>query len=308
MTLLTESSPSAVRAIEWTGRAVPAHCTSAGRALLLDHDERSLGALLGDGELPAAGPGAPRDIGELARRIGAARALGYAAIDAEFEDGHVGVAAPVRNFSGRIVAALNVSAPAFRLGGRRLDAAGGEIRARAESSRAASDPAHQRRWRIHMADAPGLLERLDAGPVICAEGYLFELERRGYLQAGAFVPEVVLEHPEVVAQLHRDFVHAGSDVVEAFTYYAHREKLRVIGREHLLEAHQPAGARPSPRTSPRDRARCSPATSATRTSSPATTSTRQGGPRDVRGAGRLGGRRGRRLRHRRDVLVGARRR
>ena len=82
---------------------------------------------------------------------------------------------------------------------------------------------------------PGLLERLDKGPVICAEGYLFELERRGYLQAGAFVPEVVLQHPEVVTQLHRDFVHAGSDVVEALTYYAHREKLRIIGREQELE-------------------------------------------------------------------------
>src|SRR5919199_4439651 len=81
----------------------------------------------------------------------------------------------------------------------------------------------------------GLLERLARGPVICAEGYLFACERRGYLQAGAYVPEVVLEHPEVVTQLHRDFVHAGSDVVEAFTYYAHREKLRLIGKEHLLE-------------------------------------------------------------------------
>jgi len=80
-----------------------------------------------------------------------------------------------------------------------------------------------------------LLERLEHGPVICAEGYLFELERRGYIQAGAFVPEVVLEHPEVVTQLHRDFVHAGSDVVEAFTYYAHREKMRIVGKEHLLE-------------------------------------------------------------------------
>jgi betaine-homocysteine S-methyltransferase len=81
----------------------------------------------------------------------------------------------------------------------------------------------------------GLRERLAAGPVICAEGYLFELERRGYLQAGAFVPEAVLDHPEVVEQLHRDFVHAGSDVVEAFTYYAHREKLRLIGREAQVE-------------------------------------------------------------------------
>ena len=86
-----------------------------------------------------------------------------------------------------------------------------------------------------MNNTKGLLDRITEGPVICAEGYLFELERRGYLSAGAYVPEVVLEHPEVVAQLHRDFVHAGSDIVEAFTYYAHREKLRQLGKEELLE-------------------------------------------------------------------------
>ena len=80
-----------------------------------------------------------------------------------------------------------------------------------------------------------LLGRLRQGPVLCAEGYLFELERRGYLQAGAYVPEVVLEHPDVVAALHREFVNAGSDVVEAFTYYAHREKLRLVGLEDRLE-------------------------------------------------------------------------
>ena len=80
-----------------------------------------------------------------------------------------------------------------------------------------------------------LLERLDKGPIICAEGYLFAMERRGYLSAGAFVPEVVIEHPEVVTQLHREFIRAGSDVVQAFTYYGHREKLRIIGKEHLLE-------------------------------------------------------------------------
>src|SRR5580658_3763539 len=82
--------------------------------------------------------------------------------------------------------------------------------------------------------SPGLLERLKDGAVICAGGYVFELERRGYLQAGAFVPEVLFEHPEVVEQLHLDFVHAGSDVTQALTYYVHREKLRVIGREKDL--------------------------------------------------------------------------
>jgi betaine-homocysteine S-methyltransferase len=85
------------------------------------------------------------------------------------------------------------------------------------------------------AAGEGLLTRLEHGPVICAEGYLFEFERRGYLQAGAYVPEIVLEHPELVAGLHREFVHAGSDVVEAFTYYAHREKMRIIGKEDLIE-------------------------------------------------------------------------
>ncbi len=78
-------------------------------------------------------------------------------------------------------------------------------------------------------------DRLQRGPIICGEGYLFELERRGYVQAGPFVPEVVLDHPNVVKQLHLEMVRAGSDVVEAFTYYAHREKLRIIGREDELE-------------------------------------------------------------------------
>src|SRR5207253_1224423 len=83
-----------------------------------------------------------------------------------------------------------------------------------------------------MADLSAMLKN---GPVVCAEGYLFECERRGYLQAGAFVPEVVLDDPGVVGELHREFAHAGSDVVEAFTYYGHRAKLRVIGKEDILE-------------------------------------------------------------------------
>nr|KAG5708418.1 hypothetical protein BaRGS_026145 [Batillaria attramentaria] len=82
----------------------------------------------------------------------------------------------------------------------------------------------------------GLVERLNNGEnIIVAEGYLFEFERRGYLRAGAFVPEVVLERPDLVKILHEEFVHAGSDVVLAFQYYGHREKLRVIGREADLE-------------------------------------------------------------------------
>jgi betaine-homocysteine S-methyltransferase len=71
--------------------------------------------------------------------------------------------------------------------------------------------------------------------VILAGGYLFEVERRGYLTAGEFVPKVALEHPDVLEQVTRDFVRAGSDVALAFTYNGHREKMRIIGEEHNLE-------------------------------------------------------------------------
>ena len=44
----------------------------------------------------------------------------------------------------------------------------------------------------------GLLERLDAGEVILGDGgYVVELEKRGYVKAGPWTPEVVLEHPDV---------------------------------------------------------------------------------------------------------------
>ena len=80
-----------------------------------------------------------------------------------------------------------------------------------------------------------LIDRLDSGPVICAEGFLFEIERRGYMASGEFVPMVALDRPDVLESLHRDFQHAGSDIVQAFTYNGHREKMKIINREHLLE-------------------------------------------------------------------------
>src|SRR2546428_11350035 len=80
----------------------------------------------------------------------------------------------------------------------------------------------------------GILERLQNGVVLGAEGYVFELERRGYIKAGPYVPEVVLDFPEAVKELHREFLRAGSEVMVALTYYAHREKFKDVGREKDL--------------------------------------------------------------------------
>ena len=80
-----------------------------------------------------------------------------------------------------------------------------------------------------------LEQRLAEGVVIGAEGYVFELERRGYIKAGPYVPEVILDAPDALRQLHREFLRAGSDVMVALTYYAHREKLKDVGRAGELE-------------------------------------------------------------------------
>jgi betaine-homocysteine S-methyltransferase len=81
-----------------------------------------------------------------------------------------------------------------------------------------------------------LEQRLAEGIVLGAEGYVFELERRGYVKAGPFVPEVILDEPDALRQLHREFLRAGAEVMVALTYYAHRDKLEDVGRGGDLEA------------------------------------------------------------------------
>ena len=92
-----------------------------------------------------------------------------------------------------------------------------------------------------MTATRGIEQRLAEGVVLGAEGYVFELERRGYIKAGPYVPEVVLDFPGAVRELHQEFLRAGADVMVALTYYAHREKLRHIGRENDLEAMNRSG-------------------------------------------------------------------
>lgn len=71
----------------------------------------------------------------------------------------------------------------------------------------------------------GLLERLAEGPVIGDGGFVFAMEKRGYVKAGPWTPEVLMENPEAVEGLHREFLRAGADVMQAFTFYASDDKL-----------------------------------------------------------------------------------
>ena len=81
----------------------------------------------------------------------------------------------------------------------------------------------------------GILERLSEGVVLGDGGYLLELERRGYVQAGPFVPEVSLTRPEALAELHREFVIAGAEVIQTLTFYATEDKLATVGLEGRVD-------------------------------------------------------------------------
>ena len=86
-----------------------------------------------------------------------------------------------------------------------------------------------------MAKKKGILDRLKDGPVLGDGGYLLELEKRGWVRAGPFTPEVALLHPDALRELHVEFREAGADVLQALTFYASRDKLATVGLENRLE-------------------------------------------------------------------------
>ena len=80
----------------------------------------------------------------------------------------------------------------------------------------------------------GILEKLKEGPVLGDGGYLLELEKRGWVRAGPFTPEVALTNPEALRQLHSEFRAAGAEVLQALTFYASRDKLATVGLQDRL--------------------------------------------------------------------------
>src|SRR5436853_6132974 len=90
---------------------------------------------------------------------------------------------------------------------------------------------------------PGILERLAKGVVLGDGGYLLELEKRGYVQAGHFTPEVVLEHPSAVKELHQAFLDAGAEVLQSLAFYASKDELATTGFADRAGAINRAGVR-----------------------------------------------------------------
>uniref|UniRef100_F7AUB9 Hcy-binding domain-containing protein n=1 Tax=Ciona intestinalis TaxID=7719 RepID=F7AUB9_CIOIN len=72
----------------------------------------------------------------------------------------------------------------------------------------------------------GLLERLKEGPVVGDGSMCMTLEKRGYCRAGQWTPEAVLEYPDAVKQLLREYLRAGADVLQTPCYASSDGRLK----------------------------------------------------------------------------------
>jgi DNA-binding IclR family transcriptional regulator len=104
---------STVSVDSWVGRPTPLHATSSGKVLLAHAPDDLRERVLSD--LPRFTEATVTDPAVLRGQLERARQDGYAITAGELERGLNAVAAPVRRGDGAVVAALSVSAPAFRL-------------------------------------------------------------------------------------------------------------------------------------------------------------------------------------------------
>src|SRR6476661_10803728 len=109
----------------------------------------------------------------------------------------------------------------------------------------------------HMTRTENILDKIsEQGIVLGDGGYLIELERRGWVDSGSgrekvgtgkgsgqFTPEITIEHPDALRELHREFLNAGSQVLQALTFFGTREKLSRAGYGDQTEAINAAAVR-----------------------------------------------------------------
>src|SRR5262249_34903131 len=107
--LSRHASPNAVTSNVSVGTRLPAHASVMGRVLLADLSSPALHALYKDKPLQRFTPKTPTTIASLERLLQEDRRLGYVVGSSYYERGVTSVAAPVRDHTGKVVAAINVA-------------------------------------------------------------------------------------------------------------------------------------------------------------------------------------------------------
>ncbi len=111
LTVHSESSRRSIEAVGWVGRTIPVNRSSSGMALLMDHDDDYILDIVRRGEDGVKA----REAKEFLAHVREARRKGYTVANRIFDPDIIGIGAPVRDYSGRIMAAVNISGPAIRI-------------------------------------------------------------------------------------------------------------------------------------------------------------------------------------------------
>ena len=93
----------------YLGSHLPVYCTSMGKALLIDLSRQELADLLGEGPYRKMGPNTITNLDDLMVELDKIRQQGYAINNEELAYGLRSVGAPVFNYEGKVIAAINVS-------------------------------------------------------------------------------------------------------------------------------------------------------------------------------------------------------
>lgn len=108
-------SQQSVRTACTVGSRAPAYCTAVGKAMLAELPEGEVGEIVRRWGLKRYTPNTVTTVSALKSELRATRARGYAIDNEEKEPGLRCVSAAVRGDSGKMLAALSVSGPAFRV-------------------------------------------------------------------------------------------------------------------------------------------------------------------------------------------------
>jgi DNA-binding IclR family transcriptional regulator len=108
-------SSNALRLVSAVGRKLPAQCTGLGKILLASLDEEEYARVLGEIEWVSLTPKSITDPAVLERELELIRGQGWAFDDCESNQDVRCVAAPVRDRTGSVVAAMSVSILATRM-------------------------------------------------------------------------------------------------------------------------------------------------------------------------------------------------
>lgn len=111
LTVHSESSRRSIEASGWVGRTVPVSRSSSGMALLLDHEDEHIIDIVRSSQTGIGRHEAQEFLGQIQQ----ARHRGYTLANRIFDPEMLGIGAPIRDYSGRITAAVNVSGPATRI-------------------------------------------------------------------------------------------------------------------------------------------------------------------------------------------------